>query len=98
MAVRVLVYLQAKPGQGDQMLEGLGEEVPVTAGKDGCLSIEAIRDLEDPDKFVLLESWRDREAYEAYLSWRETANVGGGALAPLIDGFSFQYYDTVGEW
>jgi quinol monooxygenase YgiN len=94
----VLVYLQAKAGQGDQMLEALNDEVPVTASKDGCLSIEAIRDLDDRDRFVLVESWRDRDAYEAYLRWREEANVGGGALTPLLEGFSFRYSETVGTW
>jgi quinol monooxygenase YgiN len=95
MALRVIVQLQAKSGAGDQLLDAINEETPVTASKDGAIEVQAWRDLDDRDKFVLVEQWRDRAAYDAYLKWREES--GDGALAPLLDGFGVQRYESIGE-
>lgn len=99
MAVRVVLELQAKPGEGDRMIEVLGQIMPDTANSDGALEFELLRDRDDGDKFVVIERWRDRADHEAYMAWRERTGIGREELASVIGGpVAITYCDTVGEW
>jgi quinol monooxygenase YgiN len=96
--VRVIVHLRAKTGEGDAMQAALMKEVPVTAARDGAIAMEAVRDLDDGEKFILIQRWRDRAAYDAYLAWRQNSGAGSGALASVLGDMSIQYCETVGHW
>lgn len=99
MAVTVLVRLQAKPGEGDRLLEVVKEITPDSVSKDGAGAFELVRDLDDPDTVVMIEKWRDRAAHEAYVAWRAETQIGAAELAAVLGAEpEIRYLETVGEW
>jgi quinol monooxygenase YgiN len=99
VAVRVVVQMHAKPGQGDQMLELVRNDLmPDTAAAEGALEFELLRDLDDRDKLVMVARWRDRSDHVAYMDWRASTGIGHDDLAELMAGYSVTYCETVGTW
>jgi quinol monooxygenase YgiN len=99
MAVRVVLQMRAKPGEGDRMIEVLNQIMPDTAKSDGAVEFELLRDCDDGDKFVVIERWRDRADHEAYMAWRERTGIGREELAPVIGGpVVITYCDAIGAW
>jgi quinol monooxygenase YgiN len=92
------VAIQAKPGEGDRMLEVLNSIMPDTVGADGAIGAETMRDSDDSDKFITVGRWRDRAAHEAYMAWRERTGKGHTELAPLMQNVVISYCATVGDW
>lgn len=70
MSVIVLFEPKAAPGQEHAVHSMLAEILPDTRAFDGCESLTAHRDEDDPAQLVLIEYWRSREHYDAYLQWR----------------------------
>src|SRR5579871_5657949 len=70
MSVIVLFCPKAAPGQEEAVRSMLAEILPDTRAFDGCESLTAHRDVDDPAEIVLIERWRSRERYDAYLQWR----------------------------
>jgi quinol monooxygenase YgiN len=99
VAVTVIVRLQAKPGEGDRLLEVVKEITPDSIDKDGAGRFELVRDLDDPDTLVMIEKWRDRADHEAYVAWRAETGIGAAELGALIGAPpEIRYLETVGEW
>jgi quinol monooxygenase YgiN len=67
VAIQVILELQAKPGEGDRLAEVVRGMLHDTNRMDGALGSEVLRGLDDGDKVVLVEQWRDRADHEAYV-------------------------------
>ncbi len=82
MSIRVLVTIQAAPGKSDELHKKFAEILGDTRAFDGCESIELVRDQQDDHVLILIESWRDLAAYQAYKKWRKDSgtSVAGGPL------------------
>jgi quinol monooxygenase YgiN len=102
MAVRVVVRLQAKPGEGDRLVEIVKRITPDSVAQDGAGAFELIRDLEDPDTVLVMERWRDRASHESYMKWRaesEAGQEGGRELFAVLGADPvIAYYETLAEW
>jgi quinol monooxygenase YgiN len=98
VATTVLVRMQAKPGEGDQLVEVVNQISPDTVSRDGALSFELVRDLDDPDTLVMIEKWRDRADHEAYAAWREETQIGVAELFAVVAAVEVKYLETVREW
>lgn len=95
MSLTALLELQAKPGQGDQLIAILRESLEDTRARQGCLGVSVHRDQTDPDRILLFEEWASREDDEAYRQWRagEGATPEVGAL--LAGAPTLRYFDPV---
>lgn len=81
----------AKPGSGDE-LHGLIESfLPMIRRSEGCLEARLLRDVDDENKILVLEVWRDKDAHRA-----SAANVPPGtfekAMALMAGPPSGAYY------
>jgi quinol monooxygenase YgiN len=75
--IGVVVGLSARPDSLDEFV-ALAQEKMVrpTQAAPGCLRYELWQDLDQPDKFVIIEEWESEEAHAAHLA--------SGWLEPVI--------------
>ncbi len=96
MAISVALHLQAKPGEGDRLIEVMQSLLEDTTKMEGSLGYELWRDLDDGDKVMVVERWRLRANHEAYVRWREETGTGRGELAGVLGvPPTFAYYETI---
>lgn len=93
MAVTVLAQIKTKPGLGDAVLDGLKGTLPDTRAYKGCLAIDIVRDLDDPDGIALIEQWENRSDHEAYLAWRMEEGTLAQMMEVLAEEPKFTYYE-----
>lgn len=84
MAMRVVVQLHANPGDGDWLLAFVHEMMLETAEREGALGHDVLRDLDDPDKLIVVESWRQRSDHEAYRAWRVQTQSGVAEMSAVL--------------
>jgi len=51
------------------MAEGCKGMFPDTRGFEGCNDLYATQNLDDPQNFVIVETWESGPAYEKYFAW-----------------------------
>jgi len=68
MTIVLAVTWVAKEGEADAAAEFLRRMIPLSRAEPGCLQYDVYRDLNDPNRFVLLESYVDDAALEAHAS------------------------------
>jgi quinol monooxygenase YgiN len=57
----------AAPGRRDDLVAAARAVASATRGDDGCLAYTFAADVEDPDRVLSVEVWRDRAALDAHL-------------------------------
>jgi quinol monooxygenase YgiN len=96
MTCTVLLGIKVKKEHADGMAEGFKGLFPDTRSYDGNIDLYVSRDQDDPQSFVIVETWETRQKYEAYLAWR-TERGDMDNLATLLDGEpSIRYLDRLG--
>jgi len=63
----IVVTFEVRPEYSDDWLTLVGPFTEATRAEPGNLWFDWSRDLEDPDRFVLLEAFRDAEAGAAHV-------------------------------
>jgi quinol monooxygenase YgiN len=82
----VRVAVRCRSGHRDTFLMQLRrEEQQVPTTFEGCERFTFGTHPDDPDRVLLYEEWRDREAFEAYRE-SEFFEEAGAKLFPLMDG------------
>ncbi len=67
MAVRLVVTMTAAKGKGDEFLKLFTAHAQNAVHKEpGCEQYEVFRSPADPDRFALLERWKDRKSLEGH--------------------------------
>ena len=66
MAVRLIVTLEAFPGKREEMLAAYAKRCPSVRAEPGCIEFRMSQDIENPDRFVLIEGWESEEALAAH--------------------------------
>lgn len=98
MPVRIIIDLQAKPGQGDALASLFKTLVPDTRKFKGCVNCAVWRNREDADQFSIVETFESREVYDGYFAWR--ASRGDletlGALLAAEPAMKMRFYDDIG--
>lgn len=84
-AVGVIAVLRAKSGRGSDLEAKLREAIPLVRREPGCLAYHLHVDRNDPEKFVMVETWEDQNAL----------NVHGNADA--FKKLSSHFDDLLGE-
>ena len=93
MTTIVIVEVKAKQGSVDDLLTTFSKFTPVARSTTGNISLDLIRDQDDPDTIILYEKWETRDHYEKYLARFEELGKRE-ILEALIEGdASIRYFD-----
>ena len=57
----------AAPGRRDELVAAARAVAAATRADDGCLAYSFAADVEDPDRVLSVEVWRDRDALDAHM-------------------------------
>jgi len=66
MAVRLVVQIPAVPGRSAEFIRAFKERCDAVRKEPGCEQYEIFQSVEDPDRLVLLERWRDQAALDEH--------------------------------
>ncbi|MDA8196735.1 MAG: antibiotic biosynthesis monooxygenase [Actinomycetota bacterium] len=70
MSAKVIFEFRFKATSLEDGLAELATILVDTRKFNGCLGVEVVRDVNDSEHFVLVESWESTEDYKAYSTWR----------------------------
>ena len=95
MSQTVHALFPCQAGKGVELLAILRSEQGLTATRafEGCESIEAYTDVDNPDNIVLWEKFATRAAHEAYLSWRIETGLLDALASILASDLEVTYLD-----
>lgn len=68
MAVRLIVGMRSVKGKGDEFAKAFASVIPGVVKEPGCEEYHLLRSIEDPDRFVLLERWRDARSLDEHIT------------------------------
>ena len=95
----VIATLPGRPDRREAIEAALSRAAAASRGDEGCVSYAFHRDLENPDRYVSVEVWRDQASLDAHFGAPHLAElmaVAGDLLAgaPVIE--TYAVADTVG--
>jgi quinol monooxygenase YgiN len=61
----------AQAGKGKELFETLKDLLPNTRNKEGFIDLVVHVDQDNPDRFLCVQHWEDRQFYESYVKWRK---------------------------
>lgn len=96
MTCTVLLEVRVKKENVDGMAEGFKGLFPDTRSFEGCVDLYATQSLDDPQTFVVVETWVSRPAYEKYFAWR-VARGDIDNMKSIIEGdIKLRYFERLG--
>ncbi len=72
MSIRLLVTITAAPGKGNKLAKAYKGRCGGVMQEPGCLQFEVFQSVVDPDRLVLQEHWKDKEALAVHAKVNET--------------------------
>ena len=76
MTIRLVVYMETFEGQRENAKASSAQRAPIVREQPGCEEFAMYQSIERPDRFVLLEKWRDQKALEDHwLTIQRPANT-----------------------
>ena len=95
MSQTVHALFPCQAGKGVELLAILRSEQGLTATRafEGCESIEAYTDPDNPDNIVLWEKFATRADHETYLAWRIETGLLDALASILASDPEFTYLD-----
>ena len=81
----VVAVMKAKAGMGQEMEKALKEIIPKVETEKGTHAYTIHRAKKEPEKFLLYEKYRDKEALKEHSSTPHFAELFG-KIGPLLDG------------
>ena len=92
MAIRVVVAITAAEGKGDELAASTGANLPNVRQEPGCEEYSLFRNVEDGDRFVMVERWTTQADLDTHLAAaraRQTAapapTAGLRAAPPVME-------------
>ena len=65
-AIHLLVLIEVQPGKRAIQIEAYEALKPLVLAEPGCLQYELFSDMEDENKFILVEKWASQAALDAH--------------------------------
>lgn len=93
--VTVVAFYRAHPGRGDQIAAILTKQVAATRAEAGCLQFDACRSQDDPDEFLLYESYRNEAAFDAHRRSPHFLQYIEGEVVSLLQERTWHRYDQI---
>lgn len=75
MSIGVIMEVVAPAEKADALAQLLKDIIPDTRAYAGCEDIRVLRNSSKPEEFVIVEQWKERAAYDAYLAWRKQTGL-----------------------
>lgn len=92
MAIRMVVYLEVFPGKRDEMLAAYAKRSVAIRAEPGNLEFRTLQDIENPDRFVLIEGWADQDSFTAHTKLPPDPNaVDPQTLRKAVGGERYEY-------
>ncbi len=91
MAIRVVIHLKAPDGDETPLHEAYRSISWVTKETPGLVGCELLRDVEEPDRFMLVSDWQTLEAFRAWQVGPDHHN-NPSALRPFQDRSRGRHY------
>jgi quinol monooxygenase YgiN len=66
MAIRLIVTFTAAPGRGAELAQFYKTRCAEARKEPGCEQFECFQSIDDPDKVILLERWKDQAALDVH--------------------------------
>jgi quinol monooxygenase YgiN len=83
--ITLIATFQAIPGEDSTVLGLISDYAKVVRGEPGNLRFEVYTDRGDTHAFVIVEQYRNQEAFEAHLAGQD-GHTFNTRLAPLVAG------------
>lgn len=65
MSITRFNEFHAKTGHSDDLHQLLGSIIPVIKAAKGCRGCQLMRNIDEPNKFIIIEEWQSRQAHQA---------------------------------
>jgi len=66
MSIRIVLTRTAKPGKTSALAAAYKERCRAVQQEPGCEQFEVFQGVENPERFVVMERWKDEAAEEAH--------------------------------
>jgi len=96
MTCTVLLELRVKEEHVEEVAASFKDALPDTRTFDGCIDVYMVRDMDNPNTFIAVETWESREKYEAYFAWRTERGDIENALATMEGDLKIRFFDRIG--
>ncbi len=97
--IHIVVKFTVRPEYSDQWLNRIGDFTRATRQEPGNLWFEWSRSVDDPDRFILLEGFRDADAGAAHVNSDHFKEAIRQAPAMLVETPQIVYAEIPGtEW
>ena len=70
VSVRMILEIEIKPEVGADFEAGMRTALPETRAYGGCISVDVMRRVDNPNAWVLVEEWETQGHHERYVQWR----------------------------
>lgn len=85
MAITSVLDIRLRPDAPSDAEPRISSVLAATRARPGLLSVDVVRDLDDPRHLLVIEVWESLEADDAYRAWRATPE-GASELRELAPG------------
>ena len=92
----VIATLTGKPDSRDLIASALAKAAAASRGDAGCLSYSFAQDVEDPDRFLSVETWEDKASLDAHFTQPHLAELFGVLGDALAGPADIKTYETSG--
>ena len=82
--IKIVATLRAKPGHRAEVEQALRACVKGSRAEAGCIAYALHVDIDDPDRFVFIEAWANREAIEQHKTTTHYETMAG-AVKDLLE-------------
>ena len=89
----VLATYTTAPGKDGEVADLLRSYTALVLEEPGCLAFEVYRSVDDRHRFLLLEKYVDRAAFEAHQATEHFTEVAVNQIRPLLDDRSVEILD-----
>ena len=83
--ITAIANFHANPGNGDRLAALIPAHAAATRAEPGCRLFSAYRATEDPDDFVFVEQYADRDAFESHRHSDHFIRHVREGMVPLLD-------------
>jgi quinol monooxygenase YgiN len=92
----VIATLNGKAERRADIAAALAKAAAASRGDAGCLSYSFAQDVEDPDRFVSVETWEDKASLDAHFVQPHLAELFGLLGDALAGPADIKTYETPG--
>lgn len=91
----IVARYRARPGAAEDVAAALREYTPLVRAESGCVGFAAHRNRDDPDEFMLYESYRGQAEFDAHASSPHYATIARDRIRPLLSERSVTFYEPL---